>query len=174
LLDRLRGGEVDDFELALGHFAWNYILQGTATRDPVPGIPDLVQIRLEKICIYANDFYNFEGFQFLGYWNVDAGSEGMRLTDSDSSDSAPTESFAPSARNSADRDFALERDARYYPPMDWMRVSNTAFRRYREEIKNGKDFDIYSDVDEVPLRGPEQLLFFDGRTGQELPKPANR
>jgi hypothetical protein len=130
----------DPLSLSIGRFNWAYFPVGDADLRPGPKAPNLYFITVRKVGVYAIDKYEFTNDgrydQYLGDWNVDAGSEGIRgkiLTGID---------FVTSQIQSG----PLVSDAGYYPPMGYQTVTNNCFDRYRTETGNGCDFMVLSNV----------------------------
>ena len=57
----------DDFYGAIGRGVLKVAVTGMA-RMPAPG---QFQVRIDEVAVYLRDTYDFEGDQFLGYWNDD-------------------------------------------------------------------------------------------------------
>jgi hypothetical protein len=129
----------DPLSLAIGNFCWCYFPVGTARL--VEGTT--YEFTIRQVGVYAADKYDFtnEGMfdQFLGVWNVDSGSEGIRGW-------AMSAQAYLALRTNPLFTPALAKDPGYYPTMGYEIVTNNAFDAYRNETGNGCDFMVSSNV----------------------------
>lgn len=119
------GYEVDELTGALGRFTIHVIPAGTAKRDETK-----TTVTIAKIGVYLRDGYHFEEEQNLGWWRL------------------------PNLMQVAPYSESLRMET--YPRCsdDWFRMTNHAFRRYRDRTDFGHDFLIYSDIKEIALDAP--------------------
>lgn len=82
-------GGLNDLVAALGAFTFRVVLAGSVT--PVSGRH---QVTIDKVGVYMRDSFDFEGFQFLGFWD-----------DSDNSVSALNPFSGTAVFNSTFRDY---------------------------------------------------------------------
>jgi Family of unknown function (DUF6402) len=70
---------VDDMAAALGRFNFRVVVAGTV----MPAKAGY-EVTVEEIGVYIADSYDFEGEQFLGYWDMgtSSGTPGVKLTES--------------------------------------------------------------------------------------------
>jgi hypothetical protein len=116
---------LDDLTAALGNFSI-YVVPLVGDVTPV-GIGYMV--KLYKIGFHVMDSYDFEGFQFLGFWDEDNNS------------------------------VVLHGECRYGACAEPSGgVTNDSFREWRSANRKGGDFQVYSDVKEVPLNPPDMFL----------------
>jgi len=105
--------------------------------------PDQSSVTFLEVGIYARDSFDFNGDQFLGFWDVDG--EVLKLIN---------------IRVSPFPVPSVSKDPRYHPNMGLVRIANSSFQCYRDILKNkGRDFIMYSDVKRFPLAGNKGFSF---------------
>jgi hypothetical protein len=133
----------DDYDFAIGRYDWFFLPKGSALLHPatpgspatpdapaIPATPDLLEVTISHVGVYARDSFDFNGNQFLGIWDVDAEKMVLKMP------VFTTQLYASS----------IDPDCRYQPKMGYTMVGNRDFRQYRDVVKNGLDFIMYSDV----------------------------
>jgi Family of unknown function (DUF6402) len=152
----------DDYGFALGKFPWFYMPKGGVLLHPATSsAPELLEVTITQLGIYAIDNYDFNGFQPLGIWDVDAG----QVVAVPTSTAVVGVLLGPLAPLAAPLTISLvPDDAKYKPDLGWVAVTNGDFRKYRDIVGNGLDFVVYSDVKFFDVNGGSFL--FERATGK--------
>jgi hypothetical protein len=116
------GGAADDLLAALGRFSFFALPEGTAEKTP-----DGYRVTLANLGVMVGDYFDFDGFQPLGWWSL---PDKMEM---------PTRWQAATAM--AVRAWVLNDR----PGYTW--VDNQSYRDFRAVNRRGEDFLIFSDVE---------------------------
>src|SRR5262249_54853278 len=110
--------DLDDYAYAPGCFDWWFMPKGVAILHPAAlGMPQVLEIQVTEIGVYARDSYDFNGSQILGIWDVDA--ETLSL-------SAALKGLIP-LLGPALAPGEIDKDARYRPKMGDTYVRNSSY-----------------------------------------------
>jgi uncharacterized Zn-binding protein involved in type VI secretion len=124
-MDTIRLNSID---ASLGSYAFYYNVAGS-----VQPLPDgKHEIRIDEVGIYVHDSFDFEGFQYLGHWDVDTNSVSIGLA-----------SYIGS----------LDQQDIESPLTSGCKITNAKFRSWREATGHGQDFYIVTDVMRFPTVG---------------------
>lgn len=120
-------GKIDDFVAAIFRASWKLVISGDcAFTFASTGLPSL-QVRVKKIGVFLRDTYDFSGPQYLGNWS----SSGVRYG---------IYPFDPAIDYTKPVKMLLEEDVQYY------KVNNRSYDKFRVAYKKGGDFYLFSDV----------------------------
>jgi uncharacterized Zn-binding protein involved in type VI secretion len=120
---------LNSIDASLGSYNLYYNVAGSV--EPLPD--GRHQIRIDAVGIYVHDSFDFEGFQYLGHWDVDGHAVHV----------SPISFLA--YKKGYDLDDPLTAGCK---------ITNASFRAWREATGHGQDFYILSDIRRLETIGP--------------------
>jgi hypothetical protein len=126
---------LSDLTAALGAFVFRVVVAGSvkeAQEDPISGTIISHEVTIEEVGVYVRDSFDFQGDQFLGYWDYYVDDDGDHVTVSP----------IPWGWGA------------WWGTPKGNKVTNADFRNWRKKTSKGGDFLVFSDLKRWTLRPP--------------------